>query len=178
MLADAARHRCLRRRRAPSSGFRRVGARGRARGNRRAHSADPARLGGDGALIRRSHSRLRALRHGRCRFERTRRGDAGARLVHRVVSVVRIRSRAIRGAVRGEARSVRCAAQAGAGDLAGQDAAAARQPAGFPAAGKAAAQNLDRRRRQPGIRCPRRALRPAVNAGHHRRRSAAVHALH
>ena len=45
------------------------------------------------------------------------------------------------------------------------------QPAGFSAAGKAAAQNLDRRRRQPGIRCPRRALRSAVNAGHHRRRA-------
>src|ERR1700730_4817992 len=53
-----------------------------------------------------------------------------------------------------------------------------RQQAGFPAIGKATAQNLDRGRRQPGIRSPRRALRPAVNAGYHRRRPAAVHAFH
>ena len=48
----------------------------------------------------------------------------------------------------------------------------------FPPLEKPAAQDLDRRRRQPGIRRPRRALRPAVDAGHHRRRSAAFHAFH
>ena len=42
--------------------------------------------------------------------ERPRRGDPRPRLVHRVVPAVRLRARAVRGAVRGEARPVRAAA--------------------------------------------------------------------
>ena len=46
------------------------------------------------------------------------------------------------------------------------------QPACVSADRKRAAQDLDRRRRQPGIGRARRALRPAAGACHHRRRSA------
>ena len=42
-----------------------------------------------------------------CGFERPRRGDPRPRLVHRILSAVRLRPQPIRGAVRGEARSVR-----------------------------------------------------------------------
>ena len=48
----------------------------------------------------------------------------------------------------------------------------ARRPACVPADRGGVAQDLDRRRRQPGIRRARRALRPAADARHHRRRSA------
>ncbi len=84
---------------------------------------------------------------------------------------------AIQRAVRGEARSVHRTAEAGAGDLAGQAAAAARQPVGLSAGRARPAEDLDRRRRQPRIGGARGALRPAADARHHRRRSQALCAL-
>ena len=50
-----------------------------------------------------------------------------------------------------------------------------REPARLPAdRGHAPAEDLDRRRRQPGIGDPRRPLRPAAGARHHRRRPEAL----
>ena len=45
---------------------------------------------------------VRAVLDAQCRLERPRRGDRRPRLVHRILSAVRLRSLAIRGAVRGK----------------------------------------------------------------------------
>ena len=117
---------------------------------------------------------FRAFFHARRRLEWTRRGHAGARLVHRILPAVRLRSVPIRGVVRREARSVLSFGEIGHRVLARQHPPAAEKPARLSADRKRPAQNLDRRRRQPGIRRPRRALRFAAHARHHRRRSGAV----
>ena len=54
---------------------------------------------------------------------------------------------------------------------------AADQPARVSAGRDRPAEDLDRRRRQPGIGRARRTLRPAADARHHRRRSEALQAL-
>ena len=59
-------------------------------------------------------------------------------------------------------------------DLGGPDPPAAEEPARLPAGRGRAAADLDRRRRQSGIRRPRRALRAAAGARHYRRRSGAL----
>ena len=82
------------------------------------HQAHPSRLGGDGAVaptIRSACSsasrRSTPLSNGRAEV------ILGRGSFTEILSAVRLRPRAIRGAVRGEARSVRRAAQERAGDL-------------------------------------------------------------
>ena len=162
--SDSGRHawcRFLRRRRAPSRRLRRLRAGRGAGGDRGAHQPHASRLGGDRAELGRSGSRGPAVCDARRRIERARGGHPRPRLVHRILSLVRIRAQPVRGAVRRQARSVRGADPAGARDLAGQDAPRARRPACVPADRAGIAEDLDRRRRQPGIRGARRALRPA-----------------
>ena len=116
-----ARPRLLRRRRAPPRGLRRLGARGRARRDRRA----PTRIQlGSAVTVLSSDDPVRVFQ----RFatldalsERARRGHPRPRLVHRVVPAVRLRPRRVRGAVRGEARPVRRAAARRARHLVGDD---------------------------------------------------------
>ena len=67
--------------------------------------------------------------------------------------------------------------EAAARDLAGQVAPAAREPACVSAGRARHAQDLGRRRRQPGVGGARGALRSAADARHHRRRPEAVRAL-
>ena len=85
----------------------------------------------------------------------------------------------LRGAVRGEARPVRRAARRSEPVT---WAGTTRAPLAEPAAcsrrtESAAAADLDRRRRQPGVGRARRALRPAAHARDHRRRPGALRAL-
>ena len=107
--ADRARRsrraRRLRARRASPARLRDFGAGGGAGGRRRAHEAHPPDERRDGAVVGRSGARLPAIRHARSHLGRPRRDHGRARLVHRVVSAVRLRSRRLRDAVRGEARS-------------------------------------------------------------------------
>ena len=112
-------------------------------------------------------------------LERARRGHPRARLVHRVLPAVRLRPRRLRGAVRGEARSVRRAARR-------------RQPVTWrarPAPPLTQPARVPDRSRpaplttwvgvggSPAVGRARRALRPAADARHHRRRPRAVRPL-
>ena len=90
VLADQVGPRLLRRRRASSRGLLGLGAGSRAGGDRRADDAHPSRVGGDGAEHRRSRPRLPALLDAQRDLERPRRSDRRPRLVHRVVSAVRV----------------------------------------------------------------------------------------
>ena len=82
------------------------------------HAPAPPGLRGDGAELGRPDPHFPTLLDARRGVRRARRGDPRPRLVHRVVSVVRLRPRRIRDAVRGQARPVRGAAAAGAGHMA------------------------------------------------------------
>ncbi len=73
--------------------------------------------------------------------------------------------------VRGEAGSVRRAAEPEAGDLGRQAASAVERPTGLSSGRERYAKDLDRRRRRSGIGGARRALRSTFDARHHRRRS-------
>ena len=95
-------------------------------------SQHSSRLVGDGAELGRSRSRLRAVFDTQRAVERARRGDRRPRLVHRIVPAVRIRSGAIRSAVRGAARALRRAAEGTAGDLVGPHAHRASRTAVYP----------------------------------------------
>jgi hypothetical protein len=132
-LGRQPRCRFLRRRRASSRRLRRLRAGRGAGDDRGAHQPHAPRLGGDRAELGRSGSRGAAVRHPRRRIEWARGGHPRPRLLHRILSLVRIRAQPVRGAVRRQARSVRGADPAGARDLAGQDAARAGRPACVPA---------------------------------------------
>jgi hypothetical protein len=80
----------LRRRRAPPPRLRHQRTGGRSRSDRQPHRADPARHRRHGAELRRPRPRLRALLHPQRRLGRPRRGDPRPRLVHRVVSTLRL----------------------------------------------------------------------------------------
>ena len=99
-----------RRRRAPPSRLRRIDARRRARGDRVADGADPARFGRDRALERRPDPGVPAVRDPRRGVERSCRGHPRAWLVHRVVPAVRLRPRPVRGScsTRSSTCSPRC----------------------------------------------------------------------
>ena len=107
--ADRARRprraRCVRARRTSSAGLCGVGAGGGAGRGRRAHQAHPLDQRGDGAVVRRSGAGLSAIRDARSHLGRPRRDHGRARLVHRILSAVRLRPRRLRRIVRGEARS-------------------------------------------------------------------------
>ena len=110
--------------------------------------------------------------------ERARRSHPRPRIVHRVLSALRLRPRPVRRALRREAESVRGAAEAGPVTWSGSTRAplsTARRS--IRRSRTATLQDLGRRRRQPGIGGPRRALRPAADARHHRRQPAAVPAV-
>ena len=83
--------------------------------------AHAARHGRDGAQLRRfpcgSTSVFATLGRGLRRAGR--RGDPRARLLHRVLPVVRLRAERVRGAVRGEAQAVRGTPRGRTGDLGG-----------------------------------------------------------
>ncbi len=113
-------------------------------------SQDPSRLRRHRAQLRRSGARVRAVLDAQCAVERARRSHRRPRLVHRVVSALRLRPRQLRGALRREPEPLRRAAQAGAGHLEGAAARAAHQSAGL-SADRGAALHVGRRRRQPGV---------------------------
>ena len=87
----------------------------------RAGRAHPSRVGRHGAELRRPGARLPALLDPRRRLGRTRRGDPRPRLLHRVLPALRLRPRAVRAALRGEAAALRGAAQGGARDVGRSD---------------------------------------------------------
>ena len=113
VLADQVGLSLLRRRRAPPPRLRRLRAGGGAGGDRRrrprAFTSAPRSPCSAPTTRFASTSASRTLERA---VERPRRGDPRPRLVHRVVSAVRLRPDALRGAVRGEARSVRGAPEA------------------------------------------------------------------
>ena len=134
-------------------------------------SAHLARLRGHGAQLRRPRARVPAVRDARRHLRRPRRDHARPRLVHRVVPAVRLRPLPVRDALHGEARPLRPPAQRAARHVVRHHPRRADRPGGLPAHRVRRAADLDRRRRQPGVRRPRRAVRPADDARHHRRRS-------
>ena len=139
--------------------------------------ADPARIGGDGAEHGRSRARVPAVLDAQRGVERARRSDPRPRIVHRVVSALRLRPVALRGALRGQALAVRRAAQGRPGDVERLDAFGDHRRDDPPADRERHAQDLGWRRRKPGIGRARGALRPAADARDHRRQSGALPAV-
>src|SRR4030095_14073091 len=113
-------------------------------------------------------------------LERTRRGSRRTRVVHGIVSLVWLRPVAVRGAVRGEAQSLRRAAQRSAGHVERESAAAALESDRLSPERNANrnACSLGGRGWQPGVGRSRRALRPSAYARHYRRQPAALYRLH
>src|SRR5581483_4191614 len=121
--------------------------------------------------------RLRALRDARRRIEWPRGDHARPRLVHGVVSTLRLRPRRLRAAVYREARPVRCSAYRAAVLVGRIGASAARACGGLPEDDLRRAPRLDRRRRLAGVGAARGALPIWTDARDHRWRSGPVRAV-
>ena len=119
------RHPLHRRRRAPSTGLLHFRARSDAGRDCRPDVPHPPGVVGHGAQHRRSRARLRAILDAERAVERTRRGDRRPRLVHGVVSAVRLRPRPVRAALRRAAAYLRGAALGQAGHVVGTHALSA-----------------------------------------------------
>src|SRR5690606_36132132 len=106
---------------APSAGLRgeRPGRGARRPGDQ--DHADPPRLGGDRAQLRRPDPGLRTVLHDRRPVRRARRGRPGAGVVHRDVPAVRVRPSGLRDALQREARPVQPSPRGAAGDLGGHE---------------------------------------------------------
>ena len=118
-------------------------------------------------------STLNAISNGRAEVDRR------TRIVHRIVPAVRIRSHAVRPAVRGAARAVRrrCST-AQPVTWSGRTRPALRDQIGLSTDRiRRPAAHLGRRRRKPGLGRSRGPPWPATDAGDHRRQPAPVPAV-
>ena len=172
------RPRRVRRRRTSSAGLRDLGARSRAGGHCRPDEAHPARIGGDRAQHRRSGARLPALLDAERDFQRPRRSDSRPRLVHRVVSAVRLRPVATtRSCSRTSWRSSpSCSGRAASRGADRPRRRSAGTPV-YPPIEHGTLRDVGRRRRQSRIGRARGALRPAADARDHRRQPDALQAV-
>ncbi len=134
-----------------------------------ADAPHPPRIGRHRAQHRRSGARVPALLDARTRLERPRRSHSRPRIVHRVVSAVRLRPVPLRRAVRGEAGAVRRAPEGGPGDVDGTHADAARRPAVYPPIERAGSGPGSASAAAPNRWSARPRVRPAADARDHRR---------
>ena len=140
--------------------------------------AHPPRIGGDGAQHRRSGARLPALLDAQRDLERARRGDPRPRIVHRVVSALRLRPRRLRACCSRRSSSCsRSCSTSGPVTWTGRTRAPLTRISSCTRRSSTAAAHVGRRRRQPGVGGPRRAPRPAADARDHRRQPAALRAV-
>ncbi len=154
----------------PSRARRRARRRG---GADQAHPADQRR---HRALVRRPGAGLSAVRDARSPVGRPG-GDHGrARLVHRILSAVRLRARRLQRALRRKARPPARDSRQPSSGLAGRPARAAQRPGRLPARPATSAARVDRLGRHAPVGRARRRARPAAGACDHRRRAGAVRA--
>ena len=168
------RHRLLRCRRASSRRLRGVGTRDGARRDRRSDRTDPPRIRCDRPQFGRSDPGVPTVRDTRRGLERSGRSDSRARIVHRVVSPVRIRAERLRASVRGEARSVRRAPRRAAGHVDRDDPTRPHRAIGVSANRIRTTHDVGGRRREPRVGRPRRSPSAALDAGDHRGRTGPV----
>ena len=110
--------------------------------------------------------------------QRARRGHRRPRIVHRIVSPVRIRHGGLRDVVRGEAGPLRGGAVREAGDVVRHDAASPPRSGRVPADRiRRETEDLGGRRRHAGFGRSRGASQSAAHARDHRRRPEAVRAV-
>ena len=171
------RNRLLQHRRALPHGVHGLGGPCSPRRDRQPNGTDPARHLRNGPQHPGPGAAVHRLRHARRRVERPRAADRRPRLADGILPALRLRPRRLRGAVRGEARPARSPAARAARDLGGELPVGAHQPVREPADPRGPHPDLGRRRWQPAIGRARRTLRPAVDAGDHRRKARALRAL-
>ena len=135
---------------------------------------NPPRLRRHRAELRRSGPGVPAVLHPERDLRRPGRSHPRPRIEHRIVPVVRLRPRRLRGTLRGKGHAVRRAAQGRARHLGGQDPRAAAEPGRGAAHRVRPVPGVDRRRRQPAVGDPRRPPRVLAHAGHHRRAAGPV----
>ncbi len=135
---------------------------------------DPSRIGRHGPEHRRSRACVPAVLDPRRTVEWPRRSHSRSGLVYRVLSVVRIRPVALRGALRGQAVAVCGAVEGRAGDVERLDTHGAVRPDYLSADRERNPQDMDRSRWQPQLGDARGSLWASLDACDHRRQPGAL----